>query len=232
MTLPQTKWRVFAFDLTTGEPVTGDAANITAKLSIDYGTATALADTNPTEVEDGYYRFDLSESERDGSHFELFPESSTNDVQVIGVPGYLADTLESIESTLAGIEAKTRLITEQSVNIVGRLSDGIFTADASTFVRDSGPLVITTIDDFSATSVEVVVSEFRNLKLRPILTVLNANLTKTSSSVSLPSALVITKTPTEPYSQRQLEYSIRETTSKNARQKGNIHVIDSARNYS
>jgi len=146
--------------------------------------------------------------------------------------GDVKDDTEDIIETTTDIELKTRLITERSINVVGQMDGGIFSANVSTFVRDSGPLVIPTSTDFSATSVEVVVSEFRNLKLRPILTVLNASLTKTTSSVSLPSALVITKTPTEPYSQRQLEYSIRETTSKNARQKGNIHVIDSARNYS
>jgi hypothetical protein len=87
--LGNTKWRVFAFNRTTGAPVTGDAANITAKISIDYGSRTALSDVNPAEAEDGYYYFDLTEAERTGTWFEIYPESSTSGVQVIGVPGYL-----------------------------------------------------------------------------------------------------------------------------------------------
>lgn len=80
------KWRVFAFNVTTNEPVTGDAANITAKLSKDYGAATAVADTNPIETEDGYYLFDLTKAETSADDLAIYPESSTADVQVIGVP--------------------------------------------------------------------------------------------------------------------------------------------------
>jgi hypothetical protein len=81
------KWRVFAFNRTTNSPVTGDAANITAKLSIDYGSRTAVSDTNPTEAEDGYYYFDLTAAETNGNILEIFPESATSGVQVIGIPG-------------------------------------------------------------------------------------------------------------------------------------------------
>jgi hypothetical protein len=81
------KWRVLAFNTTNNQVVTGDAANITAKIAIDYGTRTALADTHPEEAEDGFYYFDLSQAETDGHLLEIFPESSTSNVQVIGVPG-------------------------------------------------------------------------------------------------------------------------------------------------
>lgn len=94
------KWRVFAFDRTNNEPVTGDAANITAKISKDYGTATALADTNPTETEDGYYLFDLTKSETNAANLAIYPESSTADVQVVGVPGsQSAEALAPAETT-------------------------------------------------------------------------------------------------------------------------------------
>lgn len=87
------KWRVFAFadaghaSLDAGEPVTGDAANITAKIAIDWGTATATNDVNPTEVEDGYYVFDLTQAETNGNVLDIYPQSSTAGVQVVGVPG-------------------------------------------------------------------------------------------------------------------------------------------------
>lgn len=87
------KIRVFAFadaghaSLDAGEPVTGDAANITAKVAKDWGTATAITDTNPTEVEDGYYLFDLTQTETNADVLDFYPQSSTAGVQVIAVPG-------------------------------------------------------------------------------------------------------------------------------------------------
>lgn len=81
------KWRVFAFDRTTNQPVTGDAANITAKISGDYGTATTLTTPNPVETEDGYYVFSLTKDETNYDDISIYPESSTANVQVIGVPG-------------------------------------------------------------------------------------------------------------------------------------------------
>ena len=41
-------YRVFAFNRTTSEPVTGIAATITAKLSKDFGSLVATSDVNPT----------------------------------------------------------------------------------------------------------------------------------------------------------------------------------------
>lgn len=81
------KWRVFAFNRTNNLPVTGDAANITAKISGNYGTATALTNTNPVETEDGYYLFELTKDETNYDDISIYPESSTSNVQVIGVPG-------------------------------------------------------------------------------------------------------------------------------------------------
>ena len=80
------KWRIFAFDATTSLPVLGDAAFITAKLSKDYANPVALNDINPVETEDGYYLFDLLQAETDARNLALYPESSTSDVQVVGVP--------------------------------------------------------------------------------------------------------------------------------------------------
>lgn len=79
--------RVFAFNRTSAAPVTGDAANITCKVSLDNGTPIALTDTNPTETEDGYYLFSLTQAETNGDTVDFYPESSTSDVQVI-VPSF------------------------------------------------------------------------------------------------------------------------------------------------
>jgi hypothetical protein len=86
------KWVVFAFDRTDNTPKTGDAANITANLRIDGGAANAVDDTNPTELEDGYYIFDITQAESNGENIVIAPVSSTSDIQVIGVPGVVYTT--------------------------------------------------------------------------------------------------------------------------------------------
>lgn len=81
------KWIVFAFDITDGTPKTGDAANITANIRLDGGGANEVDDTNPTELEDGYYAFDITQAECNADLLSLHPESSTSDIQAIGSPG-------------------------------------------------------------------------------------------------------------------------------------------------
>lgn len=96
------KWRVFAFNRTTLAPVTGDAANITAKIQIDHGAAVATNDVNPTEVESGYYDFDLLQAETNGNILDLIPVSGTADVQVIGVPGRVFTVPPSFQALAVG----------------------------------------------------------------------------------------------------------------------------------
>lgn len=79
-------WVVFAFDRTDNSPKTGDALNITANLRIDGGAANAVDDTNPTELEDGYYYFNITQAESNGDSILISPQSSTADIQVIGCP--------------------------------------------------------------------------------------------------------------------------------------------------
>lgn len=87
------KLTVFAFadaghaSLDPGEPVTGDAAQITCKVEQDDdGTQSATNDVNPTEVEDGQYRFDLTQAETNGDKLTFYPQSSTAGVQVVALP--------------------------------------------------------------------------------------------------------------------------------------------------
>jgi hypothetical protein len=79
------KWRVIAFRPDNSR-VLGDADNITAKISIDGSAPVPLNDVHPEEVEDGYYRFELTKAETNGSILELYPESSTSEVLVLGDP--------------------------------------------------------------------------------------------------------------------------------------------------
>ena len=89
------KMIVFAFDRTDNSPVTGDAANITANLRKDNGSAVATNDVNPTETEDGFYAFDLTQAETNADVMQGFPVSITADVQVIAVPGVIYTTPNS-----------------------------------------------------------------------------------------------------------------------------------------
>lgn len=75
--------RVFAFVQATGAPVTGDAANITCKYQLNGGSRVALADTNPTEQEDGFYMFNVLAAENNGVTVHFYPESATSGVRVI-----------------------------------------------------------------------------------------------------------------------------------------------------
>ena len=86
------KMIIFAFDRTDNTPVTGDAANITANLRKDNGSAVATNDVNPTETEDGFYAFDLTQAETNADVIQGFPASVTADVQVIAVPGVIYTT--------------------------------------------------------------------------------------------------------------------------------------------
>ena len=81
------KWIVFAFNRTSNQPITGDAANITANLRLDGGAANPVDDTNPAELEGGYYAFDLTKAETNANLIVICPSSTTADVLVIGVPG-------------------------------------------------------------------------------------------------------------------------------------------------
>lgn len=83
------KWVVFAFDATDGTPKTGDAANITAKIAKDDGTLTATNDTNPTELESGFYAFDLTQAETNAGKLHLVPVSATTDIEVVACPAVL-----------------------------------------------------------------------------------------------------------------------------------------------
>ena len=76
------KWMVYAWNTVTLQPKTGDADNITAKLQVDGGTAAAVKDTNPTELEDGYYVFDITQAESNGDLLLLDPASTTENIQV------------------------------------------------------------------------------------------------------------------------------------------------------
>lgn len=85
------KIHVYAYDSTTGAAKTGDAGNITGYVSLD-GTANAIDDTNPTEVDatnmPGLYVFDLTQAETNCDAFALVAKSSTANIRIEPIIGF------------------------------------------------------------------------------------------------------------------------------------------------
>jgi len=103
------KLSVYAYDLTTGLPVTGDGANITGSISLDGAAPVAIADTNPTEVGGGWYDFDPTQGETNADKLNWFAESATENVAVIGGVDYtsIATDAAAAKTYAAAIKAKT-----------------------------------------------------------------------------------------------------------------------------
>lgn len=83
---------LFAFIPSSGAPKTGDAANLTAYVSKDYGTVTALTDSSATEFDatnaKGMYAFDLTQAETSADVLMFTGKSSTSDVSIVPVVIY------------------------------------------------------------------------------------------------------------------------------------------------
>ena len=122
------KVRVFAFadaghaTLDAGEPVTGDAAQISAQTALDNAALGASDDVAPTEVDatnaPGYYEFDALQAETNGDVIEWYPKSSTAGVQVVTVGGNVQTLLPPNHPSM-GIESDGDLT---KVNLVATLT--------------------------------------------------------------------------------------------------------------
>lgn len=113
------KLAVFAYDLTNGTPVTGNASNITAQISLDGGATAATNDVNPTELDatdaPGIYIFDLTQAETNADLLIVVPVSATSDVEldpsiIYTTPGtnaaLLADTIRISGDSVAADNAE------------------------------------------------------------------------------------------------------------------------------
>jgi len=91
---------LFAFDATTNTPKTGDAANITAYISKDFGSVTAITDTSATEMDatnaKGYYLVDLSQAETNADDILISAKSSTANIVVVGAPARIVTIPNSV----------------------------------------------------------------------------------------------------------------------------------------
>jgi hypothetical protein len=158
--------KVFAFNRNTSQPQLGDAANITCRFSLDNGARTALNDTNPVELEDGYYLFDVQQTENNGATVDFFPESTTANIQVIPVEHsrYTRDTLTALSDSVSASILS---------NILGRFalsssvsgSAGVATPLVTVSERESlGPMYIGAFSQYLKVDNEIVFTINANAK--------------------------------------------------------------------
>ena len=145
------KWVVFAFDETDNTAKTGDSASITANVRIDGAAADAVDDEHPTELEDGYYIFDITATESNGECIVICPASETANIQVIGCPMCVYTTPAnfpdfSVSATNGRVDIIKVAGTTQTANDMS--------GDVDDILVDTG----TTLDDFIDTEVASLVA--------------------------------------------------------------------------
>lgn len=120
---------VEAYNTSTGARVTGDAANITAELSIDGGTSAATNDANPTEVDAtdhaGLYAFDMTQAETNGEQLIVSAVSATSNVQIDKV--IATTTTRGLSAADVNAEVDTALADAG----LDTLTDGLFVVDTT-----------------------------------------------------------------------------------------------------
>ena len=138
------KIALFAFDSATGLPKSGDAANISAYLSKDYGTVTQLTDTSATEMDatnaKGWYLFDVTQTESNCDVALFSGKSSTSGIVVVGVlmPLFPANFTALGVSTAGGVLIQARLKKNTALRLVFQMTD------STTHVPKTGATVTVT----------------------------------------------------------------------------------------
>lgn len=107
------KIAVYAYDATTAAGTdpskTGDAANITAKISKDGGASASTNDVNPTELDStnhkGIYLFDLTQAETNADMIIITADSSTSNIIIDPVVVYTLDALTSADINSEVVDA-------------------------------------------------------------------------------------------------------------------------------
>lgn len=116
-------------------PVTGEAANITCDHWLDGVAQGALADTNPTEIGDGFYAFDVSAAESNGDALHYLPACSTSGVGVAIWPGHypapVTTAADATGSVTGGVTNNTTVTVYQDDDVDGDFSLVFSITDAS-----------------------------------------------------------------------------------------------------
>lgn len=173
------KIHVYAYDSTTGAAKTGDAAQITAYVSLD-GTANAIDDTNPAEVDStnmpGIYVFDLTQAETNCNAFALYAKSSTSNIRLEPIIGFTTGA------------AATQ--TGDSYAVVTHADYGLAklvrsTTPANTLTVDANHLVaVPATQDVNTKTITADAIDAAALKADAILEIVDALLNRDMSAVS------------------------------------------------
>lgn len=169
------KIHVYAYDSTTGAAKTGDAANITAYVSLD-GTANAIDDTNPAEVDatnmPGVYVFDLTAAETNCDSFALYAKSATSNIRIEPIIGFTtAGTSTSLSANAIAIAANaiTATAIQDGAITAAKLNTGAITADAfaanaitNAAVADDVDVNVKTITAGAITAAAIAASALNN----------------------------------------------------------------------
>ena len=162
------KWVVFAFSRIDNAPVIGDADQITANLRIDGGTADAIDSTNPTELGDGYYVFDLTQAESDGNYILISPVSSTSNVQVLGCPAALYTKPPNFNTL--GIEADGDITKVNALDgHTAQSGDAYAIASDGTYGNAALKTLIDAILDDTNSTIPGLITDLANLTVSDII---------------------------------------------------------------
>lgn len=112
---------IYAVD-TDGDPVTGDADNITAVLVKDGGSPAATDDVNPAEIGLGLYRFSLTQAESDADEIILAATSSTDGVRIEPIQVFTEPEGRLLD---AAYDAAKTSATQASVTAIATILSGI-----------------------------------------------------------------------------------------------------------
>ncbi len=140
------KFNVLAINTSTGLPITGDAANQTAKISIDSAAFASVADTNPTELDAtnaaGVYVFDLSQAETNGNVLTIVPVSTTANVQIDMLNIYTSAVkaqLDDIEDKVVDIDVATTTIESKTSQLTFTVANQV---DANSLTGGTSPSAV------------------------------------------------------------------------------------------
>ena len=105
------KVAIFAWDNANSVPKTGDAANISAQISIDGAATAATNDVAPTELDatdaKGIYIFDMTQGETNGDLIVISPVSSTADIDIRPVIIYTQTVMRGTDSAATAASLTT-----------------------------------------------------------------------------------------------------------------------------
>lgn len=159
--------KLFAFYLATNAPATGIENLITCQVSVDNGTLVATSDTNPDEIDNGFYVLNVLASENNGTTVDFYPECSNPAVQVIVVEHnrYTITPLQLTPEAFANIdpgilEQNTFLyFPEETRNYTISLASGVYDGQPMEFIlNDEDGYTLTVVSPLTSTTNSVIVS--------------------------------------------------------------------------